>query len=130
MGFKKVNQILKVNPDFFKQINTQVFSIEEWKDFNSKQTLGSKIEVVILEDNFDKYEKNTNQFEKITVKAPQKRENLAFKIGDRVQIYNASKSNFWGEQRDRLSVEAQMMDYNLYQQRVRERQAAKATGGN
>lgn len=129
MTFKKVNSILKVDPDFFKQIHTQVFSINEWIDFDSKQSLGSKIEVVIVEDNFHKYEKNTNQYEKITVKIAQKPSEIGFKVGERVQIFGVLKSSFWGNQREHLSVEAKLMNYDIYQQKLREKQVAKI-GGN
>lgn len=84
-----------------------VMEIREWIDTQTKQNIGTKYSVVILEDRteYHKKEENaaTNLYEKFTVKC--KRENPAIQIGTEIEIHNAEASVF-GDFKNMLSVEA------------------------
>ena len=82
-----------------------VNSVGEWVDFDTKAHMGTKVEVVILEDH-TKYpikdgERVTNRFEKFVVKA--RRDGLAVKPNDLVRLVNA-EGKVYGEYRNQLSV--------------------------
>lgn len=57
---------------FFKDKQLMITAISKWQDFKSKEVLGTKVEIVIIQDNMNYAIKNgeqiSNKFEKLTVK--------------------------------------------------------------
>ncbi len=82
-----------------------VNSVGEWIDFDTKAHMGTKLEVVIIEDR-TKYpckdgEQVSNRFEKFNVKV--RKDGLAVKPNDYVKLVNA-EGKVYGDYRNQLSV--------------------------
>ena len=70
---KKLNQFVKfLFEDFSKGKVYRVIGVRPWIDYNTKELMGTKVEVVIAEDNTAYDTQNgetiTNQYEKLTFK--------------------------------------------------------------
>ncbi|PKY90580.1 hypothetical protein CYJ57_01585 [Falseniella ignava] len=92
---------------FLKDKVLEVTQITNWVDYNTKEVLGDKVEVVILIDNTPyaptrNGEIVTNKFEKLNVKVPNA-ENI--KVGDQVTLINPVGS-VYGEYQNQLSLKA------------------------
>ena len=79
-----------------------VVSIGEYKDFNTKEHLGSKVEVVILEDNteYDSADTRNNRFEKLVFKSSN---DVNLKVDDIVKPVQPIAKCF-GEFHNQLSI--------------------------
>lgn len=92
---------------FFQDKNLQVTGISVWKDNNTEQVLGSKVECVILSDK-TRYklkdgESGTNIYEKISVKVPS---SVNIPVGTYVAIPDDAECTIWGQYRNQLSIKA------------------------
>ena len=73
-----------------------------WIDFTSKEELGSKIEVVIIEDNTDYGDLDINNlFEKLTIKT--KKKNLVIPIKSEIKCADV-EGTLYGEYRNQVSL--------------------------
>ena len=108
---KKLNQFQKFDAEeFFRDKRFKVIAIQDWKDYNTKEDLGLKVEVVIVADktNYEckEGEAVTNVYEK-----------LVFKIADRIDVPIGSEvkpinpvCKIYGEYRNLLSVVCSGLD--------------------
>lgn len=75
-----------------------------WIDFSTKEELGTKIEVVIVEDNTDYGDLEINNlFEKVTIKT--KKKNISIPIKSEIKISDAV-GVLYGDYRNQLSLKA------------------------
>lgn len=98
---------------FLKDKVLEVTQITNWVDYNTKEVLGDKVEVVILVDNTPytptkNGETVTNKFEKLNVKVPNA-DNI--KAGDQVTLINPVGS-VYGEYQNQLSLKADGLKIN------------------
>lgn len=95
------------NERFFGPKKYQVTRCSEWKDYNTKAHLGTKIEVVILEDH-TKYELTktgeviNNQFEKLVIRVAK---DVTIPTGTQVTLINP-KATIYGQYLNQLSITA------------------------
>lgn len=79
----------------------------EWRDYDTQKVLGTKTELVIIEDNNDYGSTNgevvTNLFEKLTVKIPKQLDNIP--LQSKVRLVNP-EAVVYGEFRNQLSITA------------------------
>lgn len=80
--------------------NLVVKSVSEWEDFTTKQKLGTKITLTVMNP------ESSNFLESFTVKTIQNLEELLLKKGNRVSIFNITKSSIYGDYQNNLSMEA------------------------
>lgn len=104
---KKLSQFLKFDfEEFSKGKSYQAIGISEWKDYETKVHMGSKVEALIAKDNTSYKQKEgehvTNAFEKITFKI---RKDVSIPVGAFVMPVNAV-AVVYGEYRNQLSVTA------------------------
>lgn len=104
---KKLNQFVRfLFEDFSKGKVYRVTGIRPWSDYDTKERLGTKIDVIIAEDNTAYDTKNgetvTNQYEKLTFKI-QKDVNIP--MNARVVPVNPV-AVVYGEYRNQLAVTA------------------------
>lgn len=105
---KKLNQFVKfLFDDFSKGKVYRVIGVRPWIDYNTKELMGTKVEVVIAEDNTAYDTQNgetiTNQYEKLTFKISKKDINIP--MNARVIPVNPV-AVVYGEYRNQLSVTA------------------------
>ena len=108
MRMKKLNQFVKfLFEDFSKGKVYRVIGVRPWIDYNTKELMGTKVEVVIAEDNTAYDTQNgetiTNQYEKLTFKISKKDINIP--MNARVIPVNPV-AVVYGEYRNQLSVTA------------------------
>lgn len=102
---KKLNNFLKFDVDkFLNDKKLKFLGVSEWKDFESKEVLGSKYTVVIVEDKTDYNCKDgemvTNLYEKLQLKC---KKNINIPMGAIVKPINAV-GVVWGDFRNNLSI--------------------------
>lgn len=105
---KKLNQFVKfLFEDFSKGKVYRVIGVRPWIDYNTKELMGTKVEVVIAEDNTAYDTQNgetiTNQYEKLTFKISKKDINIP--MNARVIPVNPV-AVVYGDYRNQLSVTA------------------------
>lgn len=108
MAFKKLNDF--VHFDFEKFWNGKVgkcTGCSTWSDFNTKEVLGTRVEITIVKDDTPYKQKDgeqvTNMFKTLVVKVP--RTSVNVKVGDNVHIVNPV-ATVYGQYRNELSVKA------------------------
>lgn len=107
MALKRLNQFLRFDfPGFSDGKIYQVTGISEWIDFESKKHIGTKIEVVIVEDK-TKYahrdgEVISNRYEKLVIKV---KKDIKVPIDARVEPVNPV-ATVYGDYRNQLSIVA------------------------
>ena len=104
---KKLNQFVKfLFEDFSKGKVYRVIGVRPWIDYNTKELMGTKVEVVIAEDNtaYDTKdgENVTNQYEKLSFKI---KKDVKVPMNARVIPVNPV-AVVYGEYRNQLSVTA------------------------
>jgi len=104
---KKLNQFVKfLFEDFSKGKVYRVIGVRPWIDYNTKELMGTKVEVVIAEDNtaYDTKdgENVTNQYEKLAFKV---KKDVNIPMNARVIPVNPV-AVVYGEYRNQLSVTA------------------------
>ncbi len=102
---KKLSQFLKFDFDEFSKGKAyQLIGMSEWKDYETKAHMGTKLEALIAKDNTPYKQKDgehvTNAFEKITFKI---RKDVNVPIGSFIMPVNAV-AVVYGEYRNQLSV--------------------------
>lgn len=108
MALKNLMQFLLFDiASFLAGKRLVVTGIEKWVDYTTKQVLGSKAILAIVEDNTPYKPKAdgslaTNLYEKLTVKIPG---NVTVPVGTEVTIINPT-ATVYGEYRNQLSVKA------------------------
>ena len=106
---RNLNQFMRFDHEaFFKDKKLMSQGVREWKDYDTKEVLGTVIDVVIVSDETEYKnrdgERSTNRFEKFSVKVPQK--NLEIPLEVLVQLTGEVRGTVWGEYRNQLSVKA------------------------
>ena len=105
---KHLNQFVKFELEvFLKDKTCVVTTVLPWEDYDTHKLLGTKVEVVFLEDN-TKYNRkggdcSTNQYEKLTIKV---KKNLSVPVGARIEPVNAV-GTVYGTYRNQLAVVAE-----------------------
>ena len=108
---KKLNMFTYFDFDGFAK-GKRLMSIgqQEWKDFNSGDVLGTKVEVVIAQDKTDygvtDGEVINNLYEKLIIKVPMQ---ITVPMNVEVRPINA-KATVYGDYRDRISVTAENIE--------------------
>lgn len=103
---KKLTQFLEFKSGaFFAEKRLQVVGLSDWSDFKTKQKLGVKVDVAIVEDRTQYDTKPgevvSNKFEKIAVKV--KKDAVAAKPDDIVELVNPV-CKVYGDYQNQLSV--------------------------
>lgn len=105
---KKLTQFLEFNTEkFFKGKAFVTTGISEWRDFDTNQKKGTKVETVIAQDDthYDLREGEivSNLYEKITFKVPK---TIELPMNAQVEPQGV-KATVYGEYRNQLSCTAQ-----------------------
>lgn len=105
---KKLNQFVKFLFDDFSRLKVyRVIGIRPWLDYNTKEVLGTKVDVIIAEDNTVYETQNdetiTNQYEKLSFKISKK--DVKVPMNARVIPVNPV-AVVYGDYRNQLSVTA------------------------
>lgn len=85
---------------FFKDKQLVALSSKDWSDYKTKEKLGTKIEVVVFEDNTKYQKEGTNRFEKFYIKT---KKDIQIDSSSVVKLVNPVCS-VYGEFRNCLSV--------------------------
>ncbi len=106
---KKLRQFLRFDFEAFgKDKVFAVTGIGPWADFDTKEHLGTKVEVAIVEDKTPYQHKDgevvTNAFEKLTFKVA--KDGVTFPVGTRVVPVGVS-ATVYGDYMNKLSVKCQ-----------------------
>lgn len=107
MGFKKLGLFQRFDSNaFFRDKHlVQMAEAKTWKDYDTDEVKGVKVEVVILEDKTPYPTKNgetvTNRFEKFTVKV--RKNAVSTGVNDAVELVNPV-CTVYGDFRNQLSV--------------------------
>lgn len=103
---KKLRDFILFDSDrFFREKLLQVVSVNDWVEYESKERLGTKVEVVIVSDktpyNMKPGEQVTNRFEKLVIKV--KKDSVSAMPDDKVRLVNP-ECKIWGDYSNQLSV--------------------------
>ncbi len=112
MSLKKLSRFQYFDIELFIELKKlQIISVQEWLDYDTKNCLGTKVEVVIISDRTDygtvDGETVSNLYEKLMVKIPAKLTNVP--IGAEVKLINPEAS-VYGEFRNQLSITAENIE--------------------
>lgn len=112
MSLKKLNRFSYFDIDeFLEKKKLLTVGVSEWKDFDTQNVLGTKVEVVIAADKTDygnaEGEVVSNLYEKLTVKIPAKLNNLP--MNAEVRLVNP-EAIVYGEYRNQLSITAENIE--------------------
>ena len=112
MSLKKLNRFSYFDIDeFLEKKKLLTVGVSEWKDFDTQNVLGTKVEVVIAADKTDygnaEGEVVSNLYEKLTVKIPAKLNNLP--MNAEVKLVNP-EAIVYGEYRNQLSITAENIE--------------------
>lgn len=105
---KFLSQFLKFDLDSFLRDKTlMAVEVKEWKDYDSGDHLGHKLEALITQDNTPYRQKDgehtTNRFEKLTIKVPK---DINVPPDTYIVPVNAT-ATVYGEYRNMLSITAE-----------------------
>lgn len=102
---KKLNVFISFNADgFLKDKRLIVLSCREWQDFNTKNHVGTIVEVVIAQDKTNYGEEGiTNLYEKLNIKVPKI---ITVPMNAEVRLVNAV-GKVYGDYHNRLSLSAE-----------------------
>lgn len=105
---KSLSQFRKFNFNEFANGKTFAFvNASEWKDYNTKQLLGTKVQLMVITDN-TKYDKEgvNNIGEKFTVKVPgvELGAYLKFEPMKTAVKVNCENAVVWGDYQNNLSI--------------------------
>lgn len=111
MALKKLSRFSYFDIDgFLEKKKLLTVGITEWRDFETKNVLGSKVEVVIAVDKTDygatDGEIISNLYEKLTVKVPAK---INLPMNAEVRLINP-EGVVYGEYRNNLSITADSIE--------------------
>lgn len=106
---KKLNQFIKFDFEAFSVNKVyQVIGISAWNDYNTKEHLGTKVDVIIAKDEtpykLKEGEVVSNAFEKLSFKVA--KDGVMFAPGTQVMPVGVT-ATVWGEYRNQLSVKCQ-----------------------
>ena len=112
MALKKLSRFTYFDlPQFLTGKRLLVVGVSEWKDYDTQNILGTKVEVVIAADKTDygtaDGEIISNVYEKLIVKIPQV--GLGFPLNTEVRLINA-EAIVYGEYRNQLSITAENIE--------------------
>lgn len=112
MALKKLNMFQKFLIDsFLANKKLMTVGVQEWKDFETQNILGTKVEVVIVEDKTDYGSTDgnivNNLYEKLSVKIPAKLNNVPMNAIVRLIKPEAV---IYGEYRNALSITAESLE--------------------
>lgn len=108
MSLKKLNNFTYFDIEGFLSKKTlRTVAVQEWKDYNTQNILGTKVEVVIVSDETDYGNTDgnvvNNLYEKLSVKIPAKLTNIP--MNTTVRLINP-EAVVYGEYRNALSITA------------------------
>lgn len=112
MALKKLNRFTYFDLDqFLTGKRLLVVGVSEWKDYDTQNVLGTKVEVVIAVDKTDygavEGEVISNLYEKLIIKVAQV--GLRFPLNTEVRLINA-EAIVYGEYRNQLSITAENIE--------------------
>lgn len=113
MSLKKLNKFSYFDIDeFLEKKKLLTVGVSEWKDFDTQNVLGTKVEVVIAADKTDYGHAGgevvvSNLYEKLTVKIPAKLNNVP--MNAEVRLVNP-EAIVYGEYRNQLSITAENIE--------------------
>lgn len=112
MSLKKLNKFAYFDIDgFLEKKKLLTVGVSEWKDFDTQNVLGTKVEVVIAVDKTDydnaEGEVVSNLYEKLTVKIPAKLNNVP--MNAEVRFINP-QAVVYGDYRNQLSITAENIE--------------------
>lgn len=112
MSLKKLNKFAYFDIDgFLEKKKLLTVGVSEWKDFDTQNVLGTKVEVVIAADKTDydnaEGEVVSNLYEKLTVKIPAKLNNVP--MNAEVRLINP-QAVVYGDYRNQLSITAENIE--------------------
>lgn len=107
MALKKLSQFERFDAEgFFANLSLGAIGKSEWKDFETGEHKGTKIEVVITGDKHDYKSANgetiSNIYEKLTVKVPK---DIDIPMNSHVRLVNVY-ATVYGQYRNQLSITA------------------------
>ena len=107
MALKKLSQFERFDAEgFFSNIDLGTVGQSEWKDFESGEHKGTKVEVVIIGDKHNYNSANgehiSNIYEKLTVKIPK---DIDVPMNSHVRLLNVY-ATVYGQYRNQLSIVA------------------------
>ena len=105
MALKKLSQFERFDAEgFFANLRLGSVGQSEWKDFESGEHKGTKIEIVVVEDKHNYKTANgeqiSNIYEKLTVKVPK---DIDVPMNVHVRLVNP-QATVYGQYRNQLSV--------------------------
>lgn len=109
---KKLGQFSRFDIEWFlEKKKLVIIGYQDWKDYESQNMLGTKIEVVITVDKTE-YETNGNEvvsnvYEKLVVKVPEKYKDIPLNV--EVRLVNP-KAVVYGDFRNMLSITAESIE--------------------
>lgn len=108
MSLKKLSMFQYFDIDgFLAKKKLMIVGVQEWKDFETQNILGTKVEVVIVSDETDYGNADgnvvNNLYEKLSVKIPAKLTNVPMNTA--VRLVNP-EAVVYGEYRNALSITA------------------------
>lgn len=110
MSLKKLNNFTYFDIDeFVAKKKLVVICVQQWKDFESKKLIGTKIETVIILDRTDYGNSEgivNNLYEKLIIKVPAK---IDVPINSEIRLINA-EATVYGEFRNQLSIVAENVE--------------------
>ncbi len=95
---------------FSKDKVLRVTGSRPWVDFNTKEEIGTRIDVVIAKDNTDYNDSISNEFEKLSIKV--RKRNVSIPRGAIIQLANA-ECCIYGDYRNQLSIKANADDIHV-----------------
>jgi hypothetical protein len=112
MSLKKLSLFQYFDIDtFLAKKKLMTVGVQEWKDFETQNILGTKVEVVIVEDKTDYGNSDgnvvNNLYEKLSIKIPAKLNNVP--MNTVVRLINP-EAVVYGEYRNALSLTAENIE--------------------
>lgn len=118
----KLKPRVQIDLKYLDMWDLELVSVSDWLDYESKQVVGKKYDVVVIKDNIvlDGYPKNANKFEKFTVKV-KGTPSYIVNPDDAVKIVGITKLVTYGDYGNEISCEAKAVvtvdDYRALQAR-------------
>lgn len=118
----KLKPQIQLDLKFLDLWTLELVSVSDWIDYDSKQTIGKKYDVVVTKDDIvmDGYPKNANKYEKFTVKVKGTPSHTV-NVDDQVKIVGVTKLITYGDYGNDISCEAKavvtLADYRALQAR-------------
>ena len=118
----KLKPQIQIDLKYLDMWELELVSVTDWVDYETKQVIGKKYDVVVTKDNIimDGYPKNANKYEKFTIKV-KGTPTYTVTPDDKVKIVGVTKLVTYGDYGNDISCEAKAVvkldDYRALQSR-------------